>query len=216
MASPGLKNWGVPFAPTVGRGWPVLPAGGASPNRAVPFTRADDTVAGNAATRFHAGRQDGVRWHAGVDLVCFPGDRVVAIAPGTVLGWIPGFVRLDAVVVDHGEVVCVYAEIQKSKADVAAGAKVRTGDLLGLGVLNDSGHSMLHFETWAPGHAPLAFVPWFVGSPPPVGLLDPTALLLTIAVGNAPQVMPFWTPGRKLAAGAAGLVGLVLAMRSGR
>lgn len=179
-----LKNWGVPFAPAFGQRWPVVPSVGVA-NRAVPYTGADGKVVGNAGTMFHASRENGKRWHAGVDLVCAPMDQVVAIASGRVVGWIPGFVRLDAVVVDHGSAIAVYAEIQKSKAEIVAGTAVAAGQLLGLGARNYAGRSMLHFEMWAKGHAPAAYTPWHQGSPAPAGLYDPTPVLIALAQGGS-------------------------------
>lgn len=184
-----LKNWGVPFAPAFGVRWPVVPAAGA-PNKSVPYTTPDGKVVGNAGTMFHAAREGGKRWHAGVDLVASPGDAIVAIAPGKVLGQIPGYVRLGAVVVQHAATVAVYAEITLD-ALAAAGLKpgdaVAAGQTIGRGALNYAGRSMLHFELWAVGHAPKAYTPWYQTSPAPVGLFDPTMALIALASGAAPS-----------------------------
>ncbi len=174
-------NWGVPLAPSTGRVWPVV--GG---ERAVPFTRPDGGVQGNAATRFHASR-DG-RFHAAIDLPAAPGQSIVAMEPGVVVGQVPGFVRLGAVVVAHPQVVAVYAEIaldSLARSGLAPGSKVAAGQPIGVGALNDSGRSMLHLELWRPGFAPKGFVPWFTTNPPPPGLLDPTAYLLALRDGPA-------------------------------
>lgn len=176
-----LKSWGVPFAPS-GRVWPV---GGGAP-RALAYTLADGTVVGNAATAFHAPRPG--RWHAAVDLPCAPGQPVRAVAAGTVKGSAIGFVRLGAVVIDHGSFACIYAEIDlqsMAKAGIKPGSKVTAGQTIGFGALNDSGRSMLHFETWTPSKVPAGFTPWIQDNPPPSGLLDPTSLLLPLVTSGS-------------------------------
>lgn len=183
MPTPDVKNWGVPFAPSTGRVWPVV-----NEPKTVPYTRSDGTVVGNAATAFHATRESATRHHAGIDLLCAPNDRVVAIDRGTVRGMIPGFVRLGAVVVDHPAFVAVYAEIALdalARAGLKTGDTVRAGQTIGFGVLNYEGHSMLHFETWDRAHPPAAYTPWHVSAPAaPAGLLDPTRMLLDLAAGK--------------------------------
>lgn len=186
-----LKTWGVPFAPTFGERWPVAPSSGA--NKTVSYTTADGAIVGNAATRFHASRENGKRWHAGLDLVASPGDPIVAVAAGKVLGQIPGFVRLGAVVVQHAAAVAVYAEIaldSLAASGLKPGDAVESGQRIGTGALNYEGHSMLHFELWELGHAPAAYTPWMQGSPPPAGLLDPTAFALELAGASTSTSTP--------------------------
>ncbi len=178
-----LKDWGVPFAPAFGVRWPVAPSSGAA-NKTVSYTTADGAIVGNAATRFHASRENGKRWHAALDLVASPGDPIVAVAAGKVIGQIPGFVRLGAVVVQHDAAIAVYAEIaldSLAASGLKPGDAVEAGQRIGTGALNYAGHSMLHFELWALGHAPAAYTPWMQGSTAPAGLLDPTAFALELA-----------------------------------
>jgi murein DD-endopeptidase MepM/ murein hydrolase activator NlpD len=179
---PTPKNWGVPFAPATGDVWPVV-----GQPKIVPYTAADGAIVGNAGTAFHASREGGARYHAGVDLVCAPGDAVVAMESGRVVGQIPGFVRLGAVAIAHPTVVAVYAEIaldSLAAAGLKPGDTVSAGQRIGTGAQNYAGRSMLHLELWAPGHAPAAYTPWYQTAPAaPLGLLDPTPYLLALAAG---------------------------------
>lgn len=196
MALPPLQSWGVPFAAPAGRVWPV-----AHRTPAVSYTLATGKIVGNPATAFHAPREGGKRHHAGVDLLCLPGDRVVAMEPGRVLGTIPGFVKLGAVVVEHPSCLAVYAEValdSLARSGLKPGSAVAAGQTIAFGAINYEEHSMLHLETWAKGRAPKAYTPWWAGSTPPPGLLDPTRYLLALAAGEVPSS---W--GRTLAFGAA-------------
>lgn len=176
-------SWGVPFAPETAKVWPVVtkdPRG-----KAVPYLTESGTIVApggfdvSAERHFGARREGGARRHAGVDLVIKPGDHVVACKDGVVLGTIYGFAGLDAVVIDHGDFIAVYAEVAPGslkKAGLAKGSSVKAGDTVAYGASSSNG-TMLHLETWAPGHAPKAFTPWRTGSTP-AGLLDPTKILL--------------------------------------
>jgi len=180
-----LKNWGVPFASSTGRVWPVPEA-----TKAVSYTLTTGKVVGNGATCFHASREDSKRWHAGMDLPCFPGNRVVAMEDGIVMGMISGFVKLGAVVVMHAQCVAVYAEIDLNsltKAGLKPGSSVIAGQLIGFGALNYEENSMLHLEIWSKSNPPKFYTPWYVGSPAPVGLMDPSMYLLNLSLGVAPQ-----------------------------
>jgi murein DD-endopeptidase MepM/ murein hydrolase activator NlpD len=174
VSLPALKDWGVPFATPTGRVWPVV--GGA---RFVPYTTPSGTVNGNSATAFHASREGSTRFHAGIDLQATPAHEIVAMEDGIVLGNVPGFVHLDAAVVQHASCVAVYAEI--SYSELTKGTRVHAGDLLGHGALNADGNSMLHLELWQLGFAPKGFVPWYSKNPPPAGLYDPTKYLLALS-----------------------------------
>ncbi len=170
-----VRNQGVPFAAPTGRVWPVV--GG---NADVPFLGLDGKVYGNGGTRFGASREDGTRNHAGIDLQAAPNQAIVAMEPGVVLGNIPGFVKLDAMVVQHPSVIAVYAEV--TSVGLIAGTHVRAGQTIARGALNYEGNSMLHMELWALGRAPKAYTPWYRGKAPPAGLLDPTAYLKSLSM----------------------------------
>ncbi len=182
-AKVSLKYWGVPDCPLAGPG-ACWPARGPRVTRVVPYQLADGRVlsnaggAGNGGTMFGAARKDGLgaRKHAAIDLVAWPPQSIVAVKAGKVVRVIPRqYVGLDAVIVDHGDFVANYAEIA---ALVQPGKTVAAGDVLGRAVLNSSGNSMLHFETWSPGHAPSGFQRWVTALP---GLLNPTPMLLDLA-----------------------------------
>lgn len=176
---PTLKDFGVPFAEAYGNVWPVP-----GRSRVVSYTMATGKIVGNGATCFHASRESGKRYHAGCDLPCLPGDRVVAMEDGVVLGNIPGFVRLDAVVVQHSHCIVVYAEVELgslTRAKLKKGSHVKAGQTIAFGAINYEDHSMLHLETWALGHAPKMYTPWYTSQKAPVGLLDPTLYLLALS-----------------------------------
>lgn len=178
---PAVKNFGVPFATPSGRIWPVT--GG---NRSVPYTTPEGKVIGNGATAFHASRESGTRYHAGIDLQASPGQRIVAMEDGIIIGTIPGFVKLDAVVVQHAALVAVYAEVTLGsliKAGLKPGDRVKAGQQIATGSINYDENSMLHLELWRTGFAPKFYTPWYSKNPPPAGLLDPTLYLLQLAKG---------------------------------
>lgn len=174
----------IPFAKPTGTIWPVStddPHRTNVAHRTSGGTAVEEVKEGASAFRhFGASREGGVRYHAGVDLVAHSGDPILAMESGTVLGSIPGYVGLDAVVVDHPSVVAVYAEISPhslSKAGLHPGDVVEAGTVIGYGATSSG--TMLHLELWEKGHAPPSFTVWRPGHPP-AGLLDPTAYLLTL------------------------------------
>jgi murein DD-endopeptidase MepM/ murein hydrolase activator NlpD len=121
----------------------------------------------------------GNRIHAGVDVAAMNGDKVVAIDDGEVLHLVTGYsigAGLSAVAIRHPDADYIYGEI-----DVTAkpGQIVRAGDIIGAVRQNDAGpgHQMLHLEAWETGTVPSAFTPWYVGKPPPAGLLDAGKLI---------------------------------------
>jgi len=184
-----VKNQGAPFADPTGMVWPVTSS---SPSRLlVPFVSPDGTVHTNLGQPsgnrfFKAMRQDNLRYHAAIDLVSSPGDPILATEPGKVVGFASGFgigAGLDAVVIEHPSIVIVYAEIVR-ESGLAIGSLVTAGQRIGRGGKNGSGNSMLHFETWAKGHAPSSFTPWWVAGVIPTGLHDPTKYLLALAIAK--------------------------------
>lgn len=121
---------------------------------------------------FGASRDSGNRFHAGNDILCFPGDEIVAMADGVVLYHVSGFgifgsnppagyVPLQAVAVDHGDVQMIYAEI---RVEVSPGQSVSAGQRLGRAARNGDGNTMLHLEAW--DKAPRGFTPWNAGQKP--------------------------------------------------
>ena len=186
------RSYGVPFARGRGKVWPVVT--GAPARLSVPYfplsspTTLIDPFGGApvGARAFHASRESGKRWHAGVDLFASPGDAIVAMGDGVVVGPATGYVGLGALVVDHGSHVVLYGEMELAPG-LKTGDVVKAGQRLGtaresLGTSPGAVRStMLHLETWERDHAPKAFTPWYQGSSPPTGLLDPTLFLLSTA-----------------------------------
>lgn len=189
---PMPRSYGVPFARGRGKVWPVVT--GAPARLSVPYFPLSSPTTlidpfGHApvgARAFHASRESGKRWHAGVDLFAAPGDAIVAMGDGVVVGPATGYVGLGALVVDHGTHVVLYGEMELAPG-LKPGDAVKAGQRLGtaresLGTSPGAVRStMLHLETWERAHAPKAFTPWYQGSPPPSGLLDPTLFLLSTA-----------------------------------
>lgn len=175
------RNLGVPFAAPTGVVWPVRDGA-----RSVPYVTVSGKTVDCGPCAFGAPRHDAIgdRRHAAIDLPVIPNQEIVATESGTVLGQIGGYVGLGTVVVEHPEVVIVYAEIaldSLARAGLKAGDHVQSGQTIGYGARNADGGIMLHFETWRRGFAPKFFTRWAgTNGPPPAGLLDPTMYLLTL------------------------------------
>ena len=147
------------------RTWPVVP------NRGI--------LSAFGTPRYTAGN----RTHAGVDVAAFNGDKVVAMNDGEVLHLVTGYsigAGLSAVAIAHPDADYIYGEIDVL---VKPGQTVKAGDVIGTVRQNSSGpgHQMLHLEAWESGHAPSAFTPWYVGSPPPPHLLDAGKMIAPLA-----------------------------------
>jgi murein DD-endopeptidase MepM/ murein hydrolase activator NlpD len=175
----------IPFAKATGVAWPVAsddPNVLAVAHRDRSGKIVEHVTEGVSAQRyFRSPRDGGSRFHAGIDLVARRGDPIRAMEDGIVLGSIPGYLGLDAVVVEHPSVVAVYAEIAPHSLALAGlkkGDAVFAGTPIGYGTTSSSG-TMLHLELWERGHAPPSFTVWKPGYPP-VGLLDPTIYLLAL------------------------------------
>ncbi len=96
-------------------------------------------------------RSNGKRCHAGVDLYTKGPRHVVAIAAGTVVA-IQHFYNchggsVDAIIVNHGNYVVNYGEVDTGKASVREGQQVKAGDILGY----YSHCGMVHFELYTKG-----------------------------------------------------------------
>lgn len=182
-------QWGVPFASPTGVAWPVVTS---SQNKLVVAHRTEsgevvgDLREGVSASRyFGARRESGIRQHAGIDLVSQPGDPILAMEDGKVIGSIGGYVGLDAVVIEHASLVAIYAEIAPGalkSTGLSPGDMISAGTRIGTAQSSPQG-SMLHVELWEKGFAPKSFTPWMTGKLP-AGLLDPSIYLLTLAAGS--------------------------------
>lgn len=185
------RNVGVPFS-ELGGGvvphWPV--ATQHSKRGIVSYTDINGEVHGNWARQFHALRENGARWHVGVDLFGNDGDPVLAIADGIVVSAQTFYSGTDAVLVEHDGMVALYGEVESGswkQFGVQVGKRVRRGEPLArVGCMQESDGDctshMLHFEAYAPGtrknHR------WYAGDPPPPQLRDPTLVLLDAAQGE--------------------------------
>ena len=179
-------DWGVPFARPTGKVWPVAgrtPSIAEVPYRTLRGPVVHNDLQGVTSNRyFGASRDGGKRWHAGVDLHCDPGEEIVAMERGKILWKAPGYVGLDAIVIEHDKVAVLYGEVALGSLEahgLRAGDVVEAGTKIATTAKSSSG-SMLHIETWKKDYAPRSFT---IVAPPsiPPGLLDPTRYLLTLA-----------------------------------
>lgn len=98
---------------------------------------------------FGASRDGGWRNHAAADLLEYPGAPVHAIAAGQIIEYDYFYESTSAIVIDHGEFVIRYGEIDYFwDASLRVGSNVETGQkIAGVGQLW-SGGSMLHIEQY--------------------------------------------------------------------
>jgi len=163
-----LDAWGVPFANGRGKVWPVANA----TNRRVT----------TGPLAFHASREGGRRYHAGMDLYSYAGDTIVALDDGAFQNYAAGYVGLDAMVIRHGRNNVLYGEFVADKG-FKHGDPIVAGQRLGTMVESKGTSpgtvlsSMLHLEIWDISFTPQAFTPWYSKDPIPRGLLDPTRFL---------------------------------------
>lgn len=171
---------GVPFA---SGGRPVWPVVTTHPERGVVSYRdVHGQIHGRAARRFGAPRGD--RYHVGVDLFARPFDPVVAMESGVVLQVQTFHLGTNAMLVQHGDKVVLYGEIDQgsnTEFGVGEGSSVSKGQPIArVGCMDWDGNvcesHMLHLETYA--CCPTQNIKWYAGSPPPALLLDPTKYLL--------------------------------------
>lgn len=131
------------------------------------------------------------RRHAGVDLFANPGDAVVAVEDGTVIGFYP-FLRARtgemsfALLVAHEGYVANYGEVRENSMrahNLEIGSHVRGGQRIA--TVSDT--SMLHFETYAPGTTRNRS--WSYHSERPAGVFDPTPRLQAL-VHQGQRLLP--------------------------
>ncbi|TCM51065.1 peptidase M23-like protein [Rhizobium sp. PP-F2F-G48] len=162
--------------------WPVITS---DPQAIlVSFERKNGTIAGAPGRRFLADRQNGARYHVGIDIFCRAGDEVVSCTSGKIVAFYPFYTRPTtgeetyALFIAHAGVVVNYGEVTASSARVygwAVGDQVEAGQK----IARVSGTAMIHFETYVPGTK--ANARWLPGSPRPTSLLNPTRLLFRLA-----------------------------------
>ncbi len=92
------------------------------------------------------------RKHAGCDLYADEGTEVLAVKDGTVVG--DGFKFFDIgtfqVIIDHGDFLCRYTELNNKKApNIEDGKFVKQGQVIGyIGKTTVYHQPMLHFEMY--------------------------------------------------------------------
>jgi hypothetical protein len=147
-----------------------------------PLTR-DESIAcghwppGSTDYPYFGAPRNGTRLHAGIDIYppAGPGTPVRALKAGTVVAMGPFYTRYTgevtyAILVDHGDFVADYAEVQPPESWVQPGAAVSRGQVIGY----VSGTAQLHIEMYSPGTT--SWEQWY--GPQPANLLDPTAMML--------------------------------------
>jgi len=149
-----------------------------------PFT-ADGSIAcghwpaGSTDYPYFGAPRAGTRLHAGIDIYPAAGEGtpVRAVKDGTVIKTGPFYTRYTGeqtfgVLVDHGDFVANYGEVQPPEAWVRPGARLLRGQVFA----RVSGTVQLHFEMYTPGTT--SWSQWY-GSQP-ANLLDPTPEMLEV------------------------------------
>jgi murein DD-endopeptidase MepM/ murein hydrolase activator NlpD len=139
---------------------------------------------------FGAPRNRNSRKHAGIDIYPLQGKgaTVKAMKAGQVIKVAPFFTRSNgektyAVLVDHGDFVVNYAELEKP--DIRVGQRIGQGEAIG----SISGTGQLHLELYETGTSD--WLRWY--GERPRNLLDPTPVLLGVlsrdgkATGSDPR-----------------------------
>ncbi|HVF67195.1 MAG TPA: peptidoglycan DD-metalloendopeptidase family protein [Pyrinomonadaceae bacterium] len=132
------------------------PATGERPKYYFPFTRLPDQNWTDSPRRFGANRKG--RAHAACDLYYPVGTLIHAIGDGTVIqGSTPFYEGTNYIVIDHGEFVARYGEVQPSTL-VHEGDRVKASQPIAkVGRLNGMTISMLHLELYdKSAHGPLS------------------------------------------------------------
>ncbi len=172
-------------APTPVRYWPVVTG------LAQALEISNDHTS-RPLRRFNAPRpavhaDNPTRRHVGVDLFAAPGDTVIAVEDGRVLGFYP-FLRAAtgemsyALLVDHGAYVANYGEVRQNSLTahgLAIGDRISAGQPIA--TISDT--AQLHFETYQAGTQHSSS--WPNGAPQPAGVRDPTAFLTALAEQGA-------------------------------
>jgi lysozyme family protein len=160
--------------------WPVITSKG----RQLSYRDINCNDIGNPNYQFLAERDNGTRYHLGMDLYAEPGDLVVACEDGQIVNFYPFFhsqANEDsfAVLIQHPKCVVNYGHLtgdslRRSGRDI--GDFVDAGDVIGFINTGDS----LHFETYQNGT--IQNEVWRTDdAAPPVTLLNPTALLISLS-----------------------------------
>ena len=152
----------------------------------ISYLDADQKNVGTAGRRFFADRNDGRRHHVGMDVWCHDGDVVIACAAGRIINYYPFYKTSTgeesyALFLEHNGAVINYGEVKKGADREFRWA---TGDQVAAGqkIARVSSTNMIHLEAYQPGT--VQNQRWMRGEARPPHLLNPTALLLTLAANG--------------------------------
>lgn len=153
-------------------------------NPLYPYTKAESIAcgkwrSGSTDYPYFGAPREGTRLHAGIDVypAAGAGAPVKALKDGKVIRVALFYTRATGektygVLIDHGDFVANYAEVQPS---VNVGDAVRQGQVVGA----VSGTKQLHFELYRPGT--VSWLQWYGNQP--ANLVDPTDTMIKL-VGN--------------------------------
>jgi hypothetical protein len=176
---------GVPFAAPIAVGfWPIRTRNGQG--RTISFKDTTGQVHGNDARRFTALRQNGARYHVGLDIYGDFDDIIVTPEAGRIVNFYSFYSGTDALIFQgDSSTVINFGEVRAgSHKDFGhtKGSRVEAGRPIARVGKMESGSSMCHFETYTQGTTVNAR--WMVGTTPPPNLLDPTMYLLYLAANG--------------------------------
>ena len=182
-----------PPSPSSSYCWPI------GANRSKWFHRFKENSGPTGMGCFGYRRKNGVRGHAGTDLKGRYKDPVVAVTDGQIVSFYDFYNGVYALVVDHGNFVINYGEVdrdsltqlglsakhtrydkQKGGFVSGTGSTVKAGQQIGFVGRMRSGSSMLHFEIYQAGtEYNKRWTNWPTGYPS--GLLNAEKFLLKLS-----------------------------------
>jgi lysozyme family protein len=177
---PVLDTQPIPFAQADSSAgfWPIITNKG----RQLSYEDVNGNIVGDSDRRFLSSRDNGSRYHIGMDLLADAGDSVVACEDGQIVNFFP-FLHSQpdednfALVVQHPKCVACYGNVTgqsltRSGRDI--GDFVNAGDVIGF--IGAGG--ILHFETYQNGTIENSI--WHTDdTAAPPNLLNPTAFLIS-------------------------------------
>lgn len=173
-----IKN--VPFAfGSPSSIWPIYKTTNPEWSK-ISYVTVENKVIGNPSRAFGALREDGARYHVGIDLYCNDDDICVGTENGVVVG-IQGFLNITKALLiqtDSG-IVLLYGEIKNNsweEFNIKVGSRVKKGQQICRMGKNQKGTVMLHFETYQKGTTKNSS--WPAGTQPSPSILNPTKYLL--------------------------------------
>lgn len=165
------------------RRWPV---NSQHPSRlVVSYETVGGQFRGRQSRRFLAQRNNGARFHVGIDLFADENDEVVACEDGEIVAFYPFYPANSgemtyALLVEHAGFVVNYGEVKESAREMY-GWRIHDRVTRGQAIARVSSTGMTHFETYQRGTR--RNQRWIPGQPRPAALLNPTAHLLELVSG---------------------------------